>query len=822
MEPRMEQRVDWAVPEGPEGAAGGGVNPLWVFWRHKWLIVLFTAVGCGLGYLYFLQQPPVFQSSGQVLIVRNEARLPVQGVDSQRAADDSFSMHSVLLKSPTVISRAVEKHELAKLPSFQGMADPTGVIIASLTATTPSATAVSSNIVGLTFKGSDPVDCAKVLTAIFDSYNEFLGNAYQDRTKETAELISQAKDVLLKQLGEKEEAYRKFRQEAPLLWKGSEGSNLHEDRMAKIEAARAEVIVQLAQTKSRMAAIENAIAKGGNREAVTLLIGNLAAVADAAGAGGASARLAPRNAFEDNLFNVFLEEQLLLEEYGPDHPKVKAARKRMNLMRTHMASVAPGAEGSGPDDFIKVYLESLRQEVKLHEQRLEGLNTLFDTERNSAKALAAYQVQDETFRNEISRTQQLFGVVVKRLDEINLIKDYAGVNMQVISPPARGVQVAPKLPNIMAVAALCGMLAGFGLGYCIELMDRRFRSPEEVRSYLGLPIFGHIPTIGLRKGKRIVPEAAANSPLAPTLCVAHQPKGRQAEAYRAVRTALYFSTHSEGHKVIQITSPNPGDGKSTTAANLALAIADSGKRVVLLDADFRRPRVHKFLGLENQVGLSSLINGEAELPDAVQATAVANLWTITTGPRPSNPAELLTSVRFEELIAVLRDQYDYVVIDSPPVLAVTDPSVIAPRVDAVLLVLRLTKNARSTAHQATETLASLGAKILGVIVNAVSRGPRYGYGRYYSGYGYSGYGYAGSKYGYGRYGYGYGAGYGYGYGYGYGHGYGYGESDKVYYDEKTEQPAGGNGAAANGKSSGKSPDKPSGKSATSAKSQPSK
>lgn len=810
MEPRVEQRADWAAPEGPEGAAGGGVNPLGVLWRHKWLIALCTAVGCGLGYLYFLQQPPVYQSSGQVLIVRNEARLPVQAVDSQRAADDSLSMHSVLLKSPTVISRAVEKHGLARLSSFQAMSDPTGAIIASLTATTPTASAASSNIVGLTFKGSDPDDCAKVLSAVFDSYNEFLGNAYQDRTKETADLISQAKDVLLKQLGEKEEAYRKFRQEAPLLWKGSEGSNLHEDRMAKIEAARAEVIVQVSQTKSRLAAIENAISKGGNREAIALLIGNLAAIADSAGGGGASAaRLAPRNAFEDNLFNVFLEEQLLLEEYGPDHPKVKAARKRMNLMRSHLANASPnGAEGSGSDDFIKVYLDSLRQEVKLHEQRLEGLNALFETERNSAKALAAYQVQDETFRNEISRTQQLFGVVVKRLDEINLIKDYAGINMQVISPPGRGVQVAPKLPNIMAVAAICGMLAGFGLGYCIELLDRRFRSPEEVRSYLGLPVFGHIPTIGLRKGKRIVPEAAANSPLAPTLCVAHQPKGRQAEAYRAVRTALYFSTHSEGHKVIQITSPNPGDGKSTTATNLALSIADSGKRVVLVDADFRRPRLHKFLGLENQVGLSSLINGEAELPDAAQATAVANLWAITTGPRPSNPAELLTSVRFEELIAVLREQYDYIVIDSPPVLAVTDPSVIAPRVDAVLMVLRLTKNARSTARQATETLASLGAKVLGVIVNAVSRGPRYGYGRYYSGYGYSGYGYGGYKYGYGRY--------------GYGHGYGYGESDKVYYEEKTEEHAGGNGASSNGKSGGKPADKSPGKSAASAKSQQSK
>jgi succinoglycan biosynthesis transport protein ExoP len=811
MEPRtdqrVEQRVDWTTPEGSEAAQGAGVNPLWVFWRQKWLILLMTAVGSGLGYLYFLQCPPVYQSSSQVLIVRNETRLPVQGVDAQRTPDDSLSMHSVLMKSPTVVSRAVEKHQLAKLPSYHGVADPTGAIIASLTATTAASAAGSSNVVGLTFKGGDPADCAKVLSAILDSYKEFLGNAYQDRTQETADLIKQAKDVLLKQLSEKEEAYRKFRQEAPLLWKGSEGSNLHEERMAKIEAARADAIVQVSQTKSRMTAIKNALAKEGNRGAVALLIGNLSAIPDGSGsaAGNSANRLAPRNSFEDNLFSVFLEEQLLLEEYGPDHPKVKAARKRMNLIKSHLANAMPNSvEGASPDDFINVYLESLAQEIKLHEQRLEGLNALFETERNSAKALATYQVQDETFRNEISRTQQLFGAVVKRLDEINLIKDYTGINVQVISPPGPGVQIAPKFTQIMAIAAFCGMLAGFGLGYCIELMDRRFRSPEEVRQYLGLPIFGHVPMIGTRKGKRIVAQAAEGSPLAPTLCVAHQPKGRQAEAYRAVRTALYFSTHAEGHKVIQITSPNPGDGKTTTAANLALSIAGSGKRVVLVDADFRRPKIHKLLGLDNDIGLSSAISGDAELPDAVRPTAAENLWAITSGPRPANPAELLTSVRFKELIDVLRDQYDYVVIDSPPVLAVTDPSAIAPRVDAVLLVLRLTKNARATSRHATETLASLGANILGVIVNGVGQQGRYGYGRYGYGYGYAGY-----KYGYRGYGYGYGyGGHGYGYGYGYGR-YGYEESDKVYYEEKTEETASGNGASSNGKSAAKSRSKQS-------------
>ena len=131
--------------------------------------------------------------------------------------------------------------------------------------------------------------------------------------------------------------------------------------------------------------------------------------------------------------------------------------------------------------------------------------------------------------------------------------------------------------------------------------------------------------------------------MSPLICTFHQPKGRPAEAYRAVRTALYFSTQGQDHKVIQITSPNPGDGKTTMAANLAVSIADSGKRVLLLEADFRRPRVHGYFGLDNSVGVSSVIAGEAELPDALQETAVKNLWAVPCGPRPQQsrrPAHL--------------------------------------------------------------------------------------------------------------------------------------------------------------------------------------
>jgi capsular exopolysaccharide synthesis family protein len=221
-----------------------------------------------------------------------------------------------------------------------------------------------------------------------------------------------------------------------------------------------------------------------------------------------------------------------------------------------------------------------------------------------------------------------------------------------------------------------------------------------------------------------------------TSLIAHyKPKSRSAESFRAIRTALYFSSRGSQHRVIQMTSPDPRDGKSTITANLAIAIAQSGKKTLLVDADFRRPRVHHLFGLKDDVGVTSVIAQSVELPEAIQASEVENLDCLPCGPRPDNPAELLTSAKFDELLAVLKDKYDFVLVDSPPILAVTDPGAIASRVDGVLMVLRINAQARHAATQSVEILRELGANLLGIVVNGVDGANSYGYRGY--GYGYA-------------------------------------------------------------------------------------
>jgi capsular exopolysaccharide synthesis family protein len=172
---------------------------------------------------------------------------------------------------------------------------------------------------------------------------------------------------------------------------------------------------------------------------------------------------------------------------------------------------------------------------------------------------------------------------------------------------------------------------------------------------------------------------------------------------------------------LQVSSPNKGDGKSLMVSNLAISMAQSGKKILIIDADCRRPRQHKIFNLPNTKGTATTITQESDWRDAVHLTPVDGLWIMPSGPVPPNPSELLSSPRFKELLETVRAEFDYVLVDTPPLLAVTDPCVVAGCVDGLLLILRLTRQGRPHAERAREILLSLGVRILGVVINGVTR-----------------------------------------------------------------------------------------------------
>jgi capsular exopolysaccharide synthesis family protein len=254
------------------------------------------------------------------------------------------------------------------------------------------------------------------------------------------------------------------------------------------------------------------------------------------------------------------------------------------------------------------------------------------------------------------------------------------------------------------------------------------RSIEEIQTMIGLPILGVVPAMSGRR-----------TAVARAMTVHLDPRSVVAEAYRTIRTAVYFSAEASHCKTILITSPDPGDGKTTSASNLAIAIAQTGRSVLLLDADFRKPTQHKNLDVKDAIGLSSVLAGREPLDRAIQRTGVEGLDILPCGPIPANPSEILNSREFGELVDTLAARYDHILFDSPPVNAVTDARILGAVCDVTILVLRADKSTRKSGEHARNALMAVGAQLLGAIVNDAPN--RKGYESYGGSYGGQPYGY---------------------------------------------------------------------------------
>jgi capsular exopolysaccharide synthesis family protein len=703
---------------------------LLVVWQRKVLVILGVVTGLALAILYYAQATPIYQSNAQVLVVKkiSNAAGPVSGGDPRMTVmEDYLGTHLVLLKSPLIAERAVEKlkklDRFNKLPSLAAATDPVGAIVGSLGVNREKdvSSGGPNNIINMSYRSTVPEDCGIILAAIIESYKDFLDEKYLGFSVETVNLITHARDVLLKDLSEKNKSYKEFRENSPLIWKGKEGLTVQQARVSEIEARRSTLLIKQAELGDRLKLFEKAIAEGRPRAELMALAGPYLDALDKAAAqqpGSLDMQLVP----------LLLQEQQLSEAFGPGHPDVVATRKKIAFVREMMQKAAkPPEKEDAPVDVVERYRSRLRHELQNAESENNSLKVLLDAELKEARRLANYEIQDETYRREIMKSEQLCDTVINRLKEINLVRDAGGFDASSISRIGPGYKVAPSLFQVIFVGLAIGLLCGVSLAYLAELSDKGFRGADEIRNRLGLPVIGHIPLLQADSAAQQKLKSGESS-LDPYLCMQFRPNSIGAEAYRAVRTALYFSTNSGGHRLIQVTSPDIGDGKSTLIGNLGICIAQSGKRTIIIDADLRRPRIHKMFGLTATSGLANAISGQVAWRDAVQATSVAGLSVLPCGPLPQNPSELLTSPRLLEVLTEIKADYDFVLVDTPPLLAVTDPCVVAPRVDCVLLILRLSKQSGPHAERAREILASLGIKVLGVVVNGVTR--RNGSGTY--------------------------------------------------------------------------------------------
>jgi len=285
------------------------------------------------------------------------------------------------------------------------------------------------------------------------------------------------------------------------------------------------------------------------------------------------------------------------------------------------------------------------------------------------------------------------------------------------------------------LGAIVGFGAGLALAMIFEMMDTSIKNIEDVNNYIGLEVIGTIPYMrfGKKRGRRRGAQVAVSNESQIDACIVtqHDPKSPVSEAYRTLRTNFQFATIKQKPKTIMVTSAVPGEGKTTTAVNMAVTMADCGMRVLLVDTDLRRPNVHRVLHMPRGPGLADVLRGTAELSSVIRKTSVENMWVISSGRVPPNPSELIGSDRMQRLMDQLSAQFDLVVCDAPSVLVVTDPVLLATHVDSVTLVVSVNNARRETIQRAHKLLDTASADIAGVVLNGLEATRRHYYYYYY-------------------------------------------------------------------------------------------
>jgi succinoglycan biosynthesis transport protein ExoP len=398
------------------------------------------------------------------------------------------------------------------------------------------------------------------------------------------------------------------------------------------------------------------------------------------------------------------QEAQLAEKYGDRHPEMMRIKNAVQVAQAKY------------DNEVNKVVESVHAEYMAALAQERSLTGALETQKSEALGLNRKGIEYTVLQREAESNRQLYESLLQRTKETGISGELKSSNIRVVD--AAEVPTSPVLPrrsNDLMMAALAGSVLALGLVFLFEYLDNRIKSPQELRA-LNLAFLGMVPKID-NSGPTLLNDAVPAA---------------FGEAIRAVRTNVLFSSADEGVRSVVVTSAGPGEGKSLFSSNLSVSLAQAGQRVLHIDADMRRPRVHDIFEVPQEPGLSNLLVGDCKPSEAVRKTSVPNLCVLPAGMIPPNPAELLGSKRCVEYLATLGEHFDWVVIDSPPVLAVADASVLANSASGVIFVIGADQTTRNTAKAAVEQLNAVQAHVIGAVLNRadVERNPYY-YSAYY-------------------------------------------------------------------------------------------
>lgn len=375
------------------------------------------------------------------------------------------------------------------------------------------------------------------------------------------------------------------------------------------------------------------------------------------------------------------------------------------------------------------------------------LRRTYNEQRGTTTQQTHDQIEMMAISAELETNKQYLNALLQKQRELEGVNSGDRTNEVSVATYSRLPKVPvgpPRMRNIM-IAFLLSLIAGIGLAFLLDFLDDTVNSMEDVDRYIHLPALALIPaTKTERKGLLPLPGGAPTAPAAPTaLALVDDARSPVAESYRHLRTSLLLSSAGQPPKTILVTSSQPSEGKTTTAINTAVMLAQTGAEVLIIDCDLRRPRLHAHFEISNSSGLTNWLSGERDIDKLVQTyEKLPNLKLLTSGPVPPNPAELLGSDEMRKLLGVLSERFAHIIIDSPPAISFTDASILSTMVDGVVLIVHGGKSSRAVVRRAKQQLLDVGAHIFGVVLNNVKLESQQDY--YYAGY--YGYGYYSSYY----------------------------------------------------------------------------
>jgi polysaccharide biosynthesis transport protein len=435
------------------------------------------------------------------------------------------------------------------------------------------------------------------------------------------------------------------------------------------------------------------------------------------------------------LANLETEKGRLSSIYTPEHPRLQELNQQIAEAKRGMASE------------VGTIVRGIESNYAAARSREQALEDEAKNQQQTALNLKEVGVDYAVLNEEVVVNRGLYENVLKRMNETNVANDLAASNIQVVQRAEQPTSPSsPQLMKNLMVAAFLGLVLAVAFAFFLEYMDATMHTPQQVWSAVSLATLGvvpHVRSLSQRYHPMLSDNTASNR-LEPgstdgvgrEIVVAHDQFSIVAESYRTIRTALMLSQAERPPKVILLTSPCPNEGKTVTTLNLAIALAQGGKRVLAIDADLRKGRCHQLLHRKNYRGLANVLTGDVDVKQVIQETSIKDFYLLPRGSLPPNPADLLMSQRMRDILNELRTLFDFIVVDSPPIIAVSDAAVLSVLCDGVVLVFNGEKTTTPSARRATERLDKVGAHILGVILNAIDiRDPEYlDYRSYYPSY----------------------------------------------------------------------------------------